>query len=33
VQRVRARASGCYGLQIDGASFSRVVVFKVVLAG
>jgi hypothetical protein len=30
---VRARASGCYGVQIDGANFSRVVVFQVVLAG
>ena len=29
--RVRVRATGCYGVQIDGASFSRVVVFRVVL--
>ena len=26
---VRARTSGCYGVQIDGATFSRVVVFPV----
>lgn len=26
---VRVRASGCYGVQIDGTSFSRVVVFTV----
>jgi hypothetical protein len=26
---VRVRASGCYGVQIDGTSFSRVVVFRV----
>ena len=26
---VRVRASGCYGVQIDGTSFSRVVVFSV----
>jgi hypothetical protein len=30
---VRARASGCYGVQMDGSSFSRVVVFRVALAG
>jgi hypothetical protein len=30
---VRVRVAGCYGVQIDGAGFSRVVVFKVVLAG
>jgi hypothetical protein len=30
---VRVRAAGCYGVQIDGTSFSRVVVFEVVLAG
>ena len=30
---VRVRAAGCYGAQIDGTSFSRMVVFKVVLAG
>ena len=30
---VRVRAPGCYGVQIDGTSFSRVIVFKVVLAG
>jgi len=30
--RVRVRASGCYGVQIDGTNFSRVVVFQVVLA-
>jgi hypothetical protein len=29
---VRARAAGCYGVQIDGVGFSRVVVFRVVLA-
>ena len=29
---VRVRASGCYGVQIDGTSFSRVVVFRVALA-
>jgi hypothetical protein len=28
---VRARAQGCYGVQIDGTTFSRVVVFKVTL--
>lgn len=28
---VRVRASGCYGVQIDGTSFSRIVVFRVVL--
>jgi hypothetical protein len=28
---VRVRASGCYGVQIDGTTFSRVVVFRVVL--
>jgi hypothetical protein len=28
---LRARASGCYGVQIDGSSFSRVVVFEVAL--
>ena len=28
---VRVLASGCYGVQIDGTSFSRVVVFRVVL--
>lgn len=27
----RLRASGCYGYQIDGLTFSRVVVFRVVL--
>jgi hypothetical protein len=27
--RVRVRASGCYGVQIDGTTFSRVVVFRV----
>ena len=26
---VRVRASGCYGVQIDGTTFSRVVVFRV----
>jgi hypothetical protein len=26
---VRARASGCYGVQVDGATFSRVVIFSV----
>ena len=26
----RVRAAGCYGYQIDGASFSRVVVFRAV---
>ena len=26
---VRARAPGCYGVQIDGTTFSRVVVFRV----
>jgi hypothetical protein len=26
---VRARASGCYGVQIDGTTFSRIVVFAV----
>src|SRR5206468_12368147 len=26
---VRVRVSGCYGVQIDGAGFSRVVVFTV----
>jgi hypothetical protein len=26
---VRVRVSGCYGVQIDGTTFSRVVVFKV----
>ena len=30
---VRVRAAGCYGVQIDGSGFSRVVVFKVVLTG
>ncbi len=29
---VRVLASGCYGVQIDGTSFSRVVVFRVALA-
>jgi hypothetical protein len=29
---VRVRASGCYGVQIDGTSFSRVVVLRVTLA-
>jgi hypothetical protein len=29
---VRVRAPGCYGVQIDGASFSRVVVFTVEIA-
>jgi hypothetical protein len=29
---VRVRAAGCYGVQIDGVGFSRVVVFKAVLA-
>jgi hypothetical protein len=29
---VRVRAPGCYGVQIDGTSFSRVVVFEVRLA-
>jgi hypothetical protein len=29
---VRVRASGCYGVQIDGTEFSRVVVFEVRLA-
>jgi hypothetical protein len=28
---VRVRAPGCYGVQIDGTSFTRVVVFRVVL--
>lgn len=27
---VRARVSGCYGVQIDGTTFSRVVTFRVV---
>jgi hypothetical protein len=26
---VRVRASGCYGVQVDGATFSRVVIFTV----
>jgi hypothetical protein len=26
---VRVRTSGCYGVQIDGTTFSRVVVFAV----
>ena len=30
---VRALASGCYGVQIDGTRFSRVVVFRVELVG
>jgi len=30
---VRVRAGGCYGVQIDGVGFSRVVVFRVVVAG
>jgi len=30
---VRVRAPGCYGVQIDGMSFSRVVVFQAVLSG
>ncbi|MFN2471154.1 MAG: hypothetical protein ABR583_09240 [Gaiellaceae bacterium] len=29
---VRVRASGCYAAQIDGTTFSRVVVFRVVLS-
>ena len=29
---VRVLASGCYGVQIDGTSFSRVVVFRVAFA-
>ena len=29
---VRARSSGSYAVQIDGATFSRVVVFSVVAA-
>lgn len=29
---VRVRAAGCYGAQIDGTSFSRVVVFRVVFS-
>jgi hypothetical protein len=29
---VRAKASGCYGVQIDGSSFSRVVVFRIVMS-
>lgn len=29
---VRVRASGCYGVQVDGTSFSRTVVFEVRLA-
>jgi hypothetical protein len=29
---VRVRAAGCYGVQVDGTSFSRVVVFRVALA-
>jgi hypothetical protein len=29
--RVRVRATGCYGVQIDGTTFSRIVVFRVVL--
>ena len=29
---VRARADGCYGVQIDGTTFSRVVVFNVEIA-
>ena len=28
---VRVRAPGCYGVQIDGASFSRIIVFRVTL--
>jgi hypothetical protein len=30
---VRVRAPGCYGVQIDGTNFSRVVVFQAVLSG
>lgn len=29
---VRFRASGCYGVQIDGAGFSRMVIFRVTLS-
>jgi hypothetical protein len=29
---VRARSAGCYGVQIDGSTFSRVVVFRVAIA-
>jgi hypothetical protein len=29
---VRVRASGCYGVQVDGTEFTRVVVFEVRLA-
>jgi hypothetical protein len=29
---VRVRVAGCYGVQIDGATFSRVVVFSVVIS-
>jgi len=29
---LRVRAPGCYGVQIDGTNFSRVIVFKAVLA-
>jgi hypothetical protein len=29
---VRARAAGCYGVQVDGTSFSRIVVFQVTLS-
>jgi hypothetical protein len=30
---VRVLVSGCYGVQIDGTTFSRIVVFRVVLTG
>ena len=29
---VRAVAAGCYGVQIDGTSFSRTVIFRVTTA-
>jgi hypothetical protein len=29
----RIRAPGCYGVQVDGTNFSRVIVFKAVLSG
>jgi hypothetical protein len=30
---VRVRATGCYGVQVDGTSFTRTVVFRVTLSG
>jgi hypothetical protein len=30
---VRVRAPGCYGVQVDGTSFTRTVVFRVTLSG